>query len=155
MFDVLGAPADIGYLAYDLLANPEVRRARMEAREPNLPAPEERFLSSDYIADKFGFGYEDEEQFGRLFAFNPIGKLRSAAGLGIKKTKDERQVDLFDGSSKPSKIIACGDCFGWSFDTFAKAVGNNENVKLHRGKVLDRWGDTSAGKGNVYDHAWI
>lgn len=155
MFDVLGAPADIGYLAYDLLANPEVRRARMEAREPNLPAPEERFLSSDYIADKFGFGYEDEEQFGRLFAFNPIGKLRSAAGLGIKKTKDERQGDLFDGSSKPSKKIACGDCFGWSFDTFAKAVGSNENVKLHRGKVLDRWGDTSAGKGNFYDHAWI
>ena len=99
MFDVLGAPADIGYLAYDLLANPEVRRARMEAREPNLPAPEERFLSSDYIADKFGLGYEDEEQFGRLFAFNPISKLRSAAGLGmgIGKAEDLNKFpDNFD-----------------------------------------------------------
>ena len=93
----LGLPADIGYLVYDLLANPEPRRARMEARKPNLPAPEERFLSSDYIADKFGVGYEDEEQFGRLFALNPFNiastltrGLRRAAGLGmgIGKTED-------------------------------------------------------------------
>jgi hypothetical protein len=70
-------------------------------------------------------------------------------------TREELPSETLQRQKKAEQKIACGDCFGWSFDTFAKAVGNNENVKLHRGKVLDRWGDTSAGKGNFYDHAWI
>jgi hypothetical protein len=73
----------------------------------------------------------------------------------LTSAPEELPSETLQRQKKAGQKIACGDCFGWSFDTFAKAVGNNENVKLHRGKVLDRWGDTSAGKGNYYDHAWI
>ena len=58
-------------------------------------------------------------------------------------------------ATTPAKKIPCGDCFGWASKKFVEAPVTGEPVKLYYGKVLDRWGDTSYGKGNYYPHAWI
>lgn len=49
--------------------------------------------------------------------------------------------------------IACGQCFNWAFLNYV--LNKDKGAILIHGKLLDIWGDTSAGKGNYFDHAWI
>jgi len=50
---------------------------------------------------------------------------------------------------------ACGDCYRWAFKHHLLFKAEGKDPVLKHGKVLDRWGDTSVGQGNHYDHAWL
>ena len=54
---------------------------------------------------------------------------------------------------KDSPFCPGGDCYSWAVRQFIK--GDAGGAELKHGKVLDRWGQTSAGEGGYYDHAWI
>jgi len=75
--------------------------------------------------------------------------------MADEPTKTRNILEGLDEILKDSPLcpVSAGECYSWASRQFLKE--DMGDAKLQHGKVLDRWGNTSAGTGGYYDHAWI